>query len=86
MSKKEIKRLGEEAVEKISGGAKSLKELIKKPGAIFIKKYGGLPIKPPVKPIEPVEPVKPVEPGTQPEQTVEPLTPPNPVQPLEQEK
>lgn len=83
MSKKEIKRLGEEAVEKISGGAKSLKELIKKPGAIFIKKYGGLPIKPPVKPIEPVEPV---EPGTQPEQTVEPLTPPNPVQPLEQEK
>lgn len=80
MNKKEIKKLEDKAVEKISGGVKSLKEIIKKPGAIFARKYGGIPIKPPVKPIKPVEPVK------QPEQPAEPLVPVNPAEPLEEEK
>lgn len=84
MDKKEIKKLGEEAVEKISGGVESLRKFVKKPGAIFIKKYGGLPIKPPS--VKPIKPVKPGEPSKQPEQPTEPLTPANPVQPLEQEK
>ena len=87
MNKEEIKKLGEKAEEKISGGVKSLKEFIKKPGSIFIKKYGGIPIRPPVKPpVKPIEPVKPVEPAKQPEQPVDPLVPANPVQPSEPKK
>lgn len=53
MSEKEMKKLDDEAVEKVSGGIGSLKDFaINKPGSIFIKKYGGIPIKPPVKPID----------------------------------
>ncbi len=83
MNKEEIKKLGKKAEEKIVGGVKSLKEFVKKPGAIFIKKYGGIPIRPPVKPIGPV---KPIEPDKQPEQPAEALTPANPAQPLEPKK
>lgn len=83
MSEKEIKKLGEEVAKKISGGVESLKKKIKHPGAIFAKRYGAMPIRPPIKP---TEPVKPIDPANQPEQPAEPLAPANPVQPLEPKK
>lgn len=83
MNREKINKLCERAEEKIAGGVKSLKEFVKNPGAIFIKKYGGIPIKPPVKP---TGSVKPIEPDKQLEQPAEALTPANPAQPLEPKK
>ena len=78
MKEKEIKKLDEKGEEKISGGTKSLEDLMIDPKKVLTLKYGAPCICIPKIPTELLKQVKPVK---QPEQPTEPLAPAKPVEP-----
>ena len=77
MKEKEMKKLDEKSEEKISGGTKSLEDLMIDPKVLTLK-YGAPCIGIPKIPTELLKQVKPVK---QPEQPTEPLAPAKPVEP-----